>query len=274
MAKRTGTVLGLLAALVFVACSSGPGELPEVPEFKLAPTTAADIDYSEVPLKGVAGRSPTTSVVFGPGRATLSGTVVSDEGAIPGATILVERIVSGSVGKMTLVSAEDGTWTLPKVHGGRYRVRAWRVPDLAQTSSTAMFVGSTETKSVQLKVRRVGGLTVKSSIAPDPPRLDEPANLVVLVALKVVDEQGVVRAAPQGNVGVDLSGSNGWRVQSENPTATDDDGRAYWALHCRGSGRHPLAVTVGSDTIPLEVSSCVEPVEESTTTTAEIEVVP
>jgi hypothetical protein len=245
-----------------------------VPDFKLAATTTTDIDYAEVPLKGVPGRSPTPTVVFGPGQATVSGTVISDEGAIPGASILVERIVAGGVATMTLQTAEDGTWTLPQVLGGRYRIRAWRAPEYAQTTPSAVFVGSTETKTLQLRVRRIGGLSVKASIAPDPPRLGNDANLVVLVSLKVVDENGVARATPQSNVRVDLTGSGGWRVESANPTATDLDGRAYWKLRCRATGRQPLAVTVGSETIPLDVSECVDIVEETTTTTAEIEVVP
>ncbi len=275
MRSRTlGKLLGLVAALVLVACSGDSGDLPEVPDFKLAATTTTDIDYSDVPLKGVPGRMPTTSVVFGPGQASVSGAVISDEGAIPGASILVERIVSGSVATMTIQSGPDGTWTLPQVLGGRYRIRAWRAPDYAQTTPSAVFLGSTETKTLQLRVRRLGGLSVSSSIAPDPPRLGNDANLVVLVTLKQVDEQGVARATPQSNVRVDLTGSSGWRVESSNPTATDDNGRAYWTLHCRGTGRQPLAVTVGSETIPLDVSSCVDPTEESTTTTGEIAVVP
>jgi hypothetical protein len=276
VSRRRGSVLGVAVALVIlVACSGGgAGDLPKVPDFKLAATTTTDIDYSEVGLKGVPGKSPTTSVVFGPGQASLSGAVISDEGAIPGATILVERIVSGSVATMLLQTAEDGTWSLPQVLGGRYRLRAWRPPDFAQTTPSAVFLGSTETKSLQLRVRRLGGLSVKSSIAPDPPRLGSDANLVVLVTLKQVDDQGIVRATPQTNIRVDLIGSGGWRVESENPTATDDDGRAFWTLRCRGTGRQPLAVTVGTETIPLDVSSCVDPTEESTTTTSEIGLVP
>jgi hypothetical protein len=272
--RRVAAIGGAVAALVAVACSSDPGALPEVPDFTPAATTTTGIDYSEVSLKGVTGKSPTTSVVFGPGQAAVSGTVISDEGAIPGATIQVERIVSGSTAVMTIQSADDGTWALNQVLGGRYRVRAWRAPDLAQTSWTAVFLEAAETKTVQLRVRDVGGLNLTSSIAPDPPRLGEQTNLVVQVTLKVVDEQGVVRATPQDNVQLDLVNSSGWRVESANPTLTNADGRAAWTLRCRGTGSHSLAVTIGTQTVPLEVSDCVEPPEETTTTTAEVGLVP
>lgn len=272
---RRAALVAIAVALVTAACSGdGPGALPKVPDFPAPATTTTDVDYSAIPLKAVGGRGPTTSVVFGPGQATLSGTVVADEGAVFGATVQVERIVSGAVGVMTVLTAEDGTWTLPKILGGRYRVRAWLAPDLAQTSPSAAFLQATETKTMQLKVRDVGGLNVQSSIAPDPPRLADDANLVVQVVLRVVDAQGVVRGTPQDNVSVDLVASSGWRIESDNPTVTDSDGRAKWTLHCRATGRQPLAVTVGTQTIPLSVNNCVDPTEEATTTTAESVLVP
>ncbi len=264
-----GSLAGALLALALVACSSGPGALPNVPDFKLAATTTTGIDYSAIPLKGVSGRMPTTSVVFGPGNATVSGTVIGEDGAIGGASVLIERIVSGAAAAMTVVSAEDGTWSVPSVLGGRYRVRAWREPDLAQTTPSAVFLGAAETKELQLRVRNVGGLGVTASIAPDPPLLGRAANLVVQVTLKTVDGQGIVRATPQDNVSVDLIGSSGWRVETANPTITDEKGRARWTLRCRATGRQPLAITVGNQTVPLSIAGCVDPAEESTTTTAE-----
>jgi hypothetical protein len=237
-------------------------------------TTTTEVDYSQVPLKGVSGRGPTTSIAFGPGLASVSGTVVGDEGNIGGATVLVERIVNGATATMTVQTLDDGTWMVPQVFGGRYRVRAWKVPDLAQTTPSAVFLSATENKTVQLKVRAVGGLSVAASIAPDPPRLGQDANLVTLVTLKMVDDQGIVRAMPQDNVSVDLISSSGWRVMSANPTTTDSSGHAAWQLRCRATGHQPLAVTVGTQTIPLNVSNCVDVVDETTTTNPDVSLVP
>ncbi|HVT76805.1 MAG TPA: carboxypeptidase-like regulatory domain-containing protein, partial [Acidimicrobiales bacterium] len=229
--------LGLLAT----ACSSGPGALPKVPDFTPAPTTTTEFDYSDVPLKGVTGHGPTTSIAIGPGQATISGTVTGDQGPVAGATVQVDRIANGAQATTTVLSADDGTWTLPQVLGGHYRARAWRTPDLAQTTWTAVFVGATETKTVDLRVRTVGGLTVDASIAPDPPVVGQPANLVALVTVKEVDAQGVVRATPQTNVEVQLLASGGWRVLSTNPTVTDFNGEAQWSLRCRVAGHQTLA---------------------------------
>jgi hypothetical protein len=261
--------------LALAACSSGPGALPKVPDLiRPAATTTTEVDYSQIPLKGVAGRGPTTSIAMGPGQATVSGKVVGEDGAVAGAMVEVERLAGGGSAKTTLQSAEDGTWSLPQVLGGRYRARAWRAPDLAQTSWTAVFLGASESKTLELQVRTVGGLDVEGSIAPDPPHLGEDANLVVLLTVKTVDDQGVVRATPQPNVDVDLLSSGGWRITSANPTTTNSAGQAEWSLRCRSTGHQQLAVNVGTQTIPLEVNSCVDATSQETTTTAEVSVVP
>jgi hypothetical protein len=267
----------LLVALLLVtgACSSNPGALPKVPDLIKNPaTTTTEVDYSQIPLKGVAGRGPTTSIVIGPGQATVAGNVIGDDGAVPAATVEVQRVANGATATAMVQTADDGSWSMPQILGGHYRVRAWRAPDLAQTTWSAVFLGSAESKNVQLRVRTVGGLSVEASIAPDPPRLGEDANLVALVTQKVVDDQGVVRATPQANVEVDLVTSSGWRILSANPDTTNSNGEAAWTLRCRATGHQPLAVNVGAETIPLTVSSCEDTTPETTTTTAEVSFVP
>lgn len=262
-AAAPGVALAVLAA----ACSSGPGDLPAVPKFTKAATTTTGIDYSAIGLKGVSGRVATT-VVLGPGRATVSGVVLGADGVVAGAVVNVERIVDGVAASAIVATAEDGTWSMPAVLGGRYRIRAWRAPDLAQTTATGLFLAATETKSVELRVRNVSGVDLKSSIAPDPPRIDRPSNLVLLVTKKTVGDDGVVRAAPVEGVRIDLIGSSGWSVSSPNPAYTDSSGKAQWNMQCKGTGRQPLAATLGSEqTVPLSINDCVDPAAEETTTT-------
>ncbi len=255
--------LGLLAA-----CSDGPGELPKVPTFKRAATTTTDVDYANVGLRGVTGRSATT-VAIGPGSATITG-IVPAATARSRASVNVERIVDGGSASVIVLTAEDGTWTVPSVLGGRYRIRAWRAPDLAQTVATGVFLGASETKTVDLNVHQVDSLSVLSSLAPDPPTLDRPGNLVVLVSRKTVGDDGVVRATPIEGVRLDLIGSSGWRVYSSNPETTDSNGRAQWLVQCQQEGRQPLAVSVfGEQTVPLTINDCVDPVVVETTTTTD-----
>lgn len=263
----------LVALCLLGACSSDPGALPKVPDFTPAKTTTTDVDYSNVDIKAVPGKAPSTSVVVQPGQATLNGSVIGDEGPVAGAKVNIERVVSGQVGQVVLLTAEDGTWSLPMIMGGRYRVRAWRAPDLAQTTPTALFLGQNETKTLELKVRTIGGTAVTSSFAPASPRTDRDTNLVVRVAQKTVDDNGIVRAEAIPGVRVNLIGGSAWVVRTSNPAFTDASGEAEWTLRCRRSGSQPLAVEVGSTTIPLDVQNCVDPSEEPTTTTADVTVV-
>lgn len=270
---RKAAVLAALLAVVAGACSSDPGALPEVPDFTPAKTTTTALDFSNVGLKGVPGKAPTPSVLVQPGKATLSGVVIGDEGPVSGAKVNIERIVNGQVGQVVLLTLEDGTWNLPMVIGGRYRIRAWRAPDLAQTTATALFLGETETKTLELKLRTISGTSVSASFAPKVPQTNRDTQLVVKVAEKTVDDDGIVRAAPIEGVRVELIGATGWIVRSSNPTVTDASGQADWLLRCRDSGRQPLAVTVGTQTVPLTVENCVDPDEAPPTTETGVTVV-
>lgn len=266
-------LLAAVALVVGAACSSDPGALPEVPDFTPASTTTTDVDYSNVNLRAVPGKTPTPSVLVQPGQATLNGVVIGDEGAVAGAKVNIERIVNGQVGQVVLLTLDDGSFSLPMVLGGRYRIRAWRAPDLAQTAASAFFLGQAETKTLQLKVRSIGGTSVTASFAPNVPRTDRDTNLVVRVAQKTVDDDGIVRAQPIPGVRVELIGGGAWVVRSTNPTFTGADGLAEWTLRCRRSGSQALAVTIGSSTVPLDVPDCVDPDEETTTTTADVTVI-
>ena len=253
--------------MVVAACSSGSESLPPVPKFRRAATTTTGIDYSQIGLRGVGSR-PTTTIALGPGKATVSGIVLAPDGAVPNAQVAIERVVNGQIAGTVVISIEDGTFSIPSILGGRYRLRAWRAPDLAQTTATTLFLGSTETKSVELHVHAVDALDVQTSIAPDPPSILEPSNLVVQVSHKTVGDDGVVRATPLQGARVELIGSSNWRVQSANPAFADFDGRASYTVQCRDVGHQALAVSVGSEqTVPVTISDCIDPTVFDTTTT-------
>ena len=240
-------------AAVFVlaaACSGGDDASRPRPPPSLPPTTVA-VDYSNVRLERVPG-STTTIVEMGPGRAQLSGFVLAPEGAVPGAVVHAERLVGDGQASVDVATLPDGSWTIPNVKGGRYRVRAWRAPDLALTKPEVFFLGGDEKKRLDLTVARYDGHAVTASIAPNPPYVGEPANLVVRLTLQSVDPTGVVRAVPAPPTSLNLAGSGAWTVDSENPTFTDGNGDARWRVRCRGSGNQPLAVVIGDfQTLPL-----------------------
>ena len=188
-------------AAVAAACSSGPA-LIDYPTPKVsAPTTSTTVfDYESVALPDVPGRT-TTTVDNRPGKANLTGTVTGPDGPVPMANVRVERLVEETVLAKDLVAGPDGAWRLDLVRGGRYRVRAWRAPDLAQVEPQIFYLGFDETRSLALVTARYSGPQATALLEPSPPVINEPVALSIVVTTATVDAQGIVRgprlAVPQ-----------------------------------------------------------------------------
>ena len=259
--------------LVAGACTKGEVEpLPAAPSLPATTTTVA-VDFSGIALNAVPGRT-TTTIAMQPGQATISGTVVGPGGPVPQAVVRAERIVGDASGSVDILTGPDGTFAFTTMIGGRYRVRAWKPnPDnLALIEPEVFFLESKESKVLALTIRPYQGVTVTSDIAPNPPLIGEPANLVVQVVDRQVDAQGVVRGIPVPDARVELFGAGDWRLRSANPQTTDGAGRVTFTLDCQRAGQQPLSVVVGdTTTFPLEIPACavpVDPNDQGTTTTA------
>jgi hypothetical protein len=275
--RRRLTLFAVLVALVAAACTS-KGKKAEptiVPPPNLAPvTTTTLVDLSGIKLTGVPGNTTTTTIAMGPGGATIKGTVTGPDGAaVGGATVHLERLVGDGTATQDIPSNPDGTYTVPTILGGRYRVRAY-VPDpynLAQPNDNVFFLADNETKTLNLQMQTFSGTTVKSSMAPDPPYVNELANLVIQVVNQTVDNKGIVRGTPVPGSKVELFSSGSWVVTTPNPATTDDKGLSSFQVQCGALGPQGLAVVV-NDTLntPLKVGDCVNlpPPTTTTTTTA------
>ena len=274
-----GAALGL-AALAGACGSHGMGLIPPPKQAADLTSTTEQQDLTGVGLSGVSGRTTTTVQVQG-GAATLNGSVQGPDGPVAGAMVHAERVVGDGFGSAEVATGPDGSWQLPGVRGGRYRVRAWRAPDLALVNPNVFFMGASDTKSMTLRVDRYTGPAVASSIAPNPPLVESPANLVVTLGTRTVDDRGVVRTAPI-TATVQLTGPGAWTVGTPNPTTTTGAGRASWEITCQQGGTNPLSVDVSgtaadgtpvTGSFPLDVPPCAVPpppttVPPSTTTTS------
>lgn len=235
--------------------------LPPPPSTVAPPSTTAVPDLSGVPLPVARGATTTTTISIGPGAAALKGTVTAPEGPAGSAVVRVERLVGGAVAAMDLATAADGTWSLPNIRGGAYRVRAWRTPDLALVTPAFIFVGATETFTLDLKLDRYSGPFATAAVAPNPPQVGPPVNLVVQLSLRSVDDKGFVVAVPLLGAGALISSpTGGWMVMSPNPTLADANGRARWDVRCRAAGDQSLVVSVDGAPapLPLKLAACVE----------------
>ncbi len=208
--RRTLTLLVVAAASV-AACSgdddAGPSPTPQ-------PTTSTStVDLSGVALPGVAGE--TTTTVDETGTARLVGTVRGPEGPLAGAVVRVDRLVAGREIRRDVRTAPDGRWELRDVPGGRYRVRAYLAPSYAQTTADVRFLNDGEEHAFDLVVEDQRGLVVRADVAPDQPTVGNPVNLVVLVARRVVAEDGVVRSTPVAGEFVELRGLGRWELRDD-----------------------------------------------------------
>lgn len=259
-------VLGVLAA---ARSDEDPfRKLPRPEGRGEAPTsTTAPPPLSNVGLAPVPGQT-TTTIDQTPGKATLAGVVVGPDGGAGGATVRLERLVGDGMVRTDVVTAADGSWELANIKGGRYRVRAFRVPDLAQARSEVILLGGDETRRLDLRVDSYGGVTTTRAIAPNPPLVGQPANLVVRVVRREVDEDGRVRTEALAGVSVELFGSGSWGLASPNPSFTGETGNATFRLTCRAVGSNPLSALIeGSETVPLDLPACERPAPSTTTTT-------
>lgn len=259
-------------AAALAGCATGSvATLPPPPTTVPASSGVAVPDLPAGVLAAVDGSTTSTSVVIAPGTSTLEGTVTGPGGPVPAAIVDVQRVTdSGRVGDFETSTRADGTWAAPDILGGRYRVRAWRAPDLAATQAITLFLAGGESRQVQIQLQQFGGYQVSSALAPNPPVVDQPANLVVQVTAATVGQaDGVVRALPVSGATVQLQGSSDWVVSGPDPGFTSTGGEVGWQLTCTQAGAQPLQVVLadGTSYAVNRVSPCVNPTQPATTTT-------
>ena len=272
MSRRWTAAAGAALLAVLPACAAGTvAPLPAPPTTESAPTGTTLADTTGVSLSGVPGQTTTTAAAIGPGHATLSGTVTGPQGPVPQATVEADRVTDAGTVSAVATTAADGSWSISHILGGRYRVRAWRAPDLAQTAPVVFFLGDLENHPIQLQLQQYGGTQLLWSIAPNPPIVDEPAQLVIRLVVTAVDpSSGVVGSNGVGGAGVQLTGSSNWTVQGSDTATTDGSGSAAWQMVCSSAGSQPLQVQVtGAQSYPVDgLPDCVRPPPPTTTTTS------
>ena len=240
-------MLGVAVVVALAACSSGdPFEpLPE-PETRPAPSTSttAPPNFRAVVLAPVDGTTTTTEVVIGPGPSTLAGRVDGPDGPVEGAIVRLERLVGDASALLEVSTGPDGAWRAPGVLGGRYRIRAWRPPDLAMLEPHILFVEAARPGAVALVLESLQPVAVDIALAPDPPVVGAPVNVLVRISSQIVGDDGVVRATPQAGVGLTLGTGSGWTAQSPVQAISDIAGNATFTLVCRAAGPQALMVTL------------------------------
>lgn len=252
---------GLTAAvgLVLAACTPpAPSASPPPPS-----TTSTIVPTPRSPVGLTLNGDPT----IGPGHATLSGTVEGPSGPVEGATVEVERLLGASAATTMVTSGAGGAWQLPGVLGGRYAIRAWMAPNLAQATPTTFFITDGTDRFTSLQLASPAP-SIQSAIAPDPPLAGEPAQVVVQIDSPQVQVDGSLTSQPDGGLSVQLISSGGWVIAPPNPAVTSADGQAVWTATCGAGGGQSLQAEVlglpspaspsapSPQTVTLDVPAC------------------
>jgi hypothetical protein len=256
--RRAAVALAL--AVLAVGCTSthkyDPLPVPEESEGTTPTSSTIPTNLDEIPLAAVGGTTSTTTAM-GPGPVTISGRVDGPDGPVANGRVHLERLVGDGVASVEVPTAADGSWNVQHVLGGRYRIRAYQVPSLGMARAQVFFVESPKAKPVVLKVERFDGVKVDTAIAPNPPVVGTPANLVVRLTTRTVLPGGTVQATPAVNETVTLSGSGSWSTSTANPSFTDAAGQATFEVTCGATGPQPLSVQLTTgDLVPLDLPGC------------------
>jgi hypothetical protein len=256
---RVRGTAGALALAVLAGACAGGGTTPE-------PTAAPDStvpsisapaplpDTRGVELAGVAGTVPPAGELqIRGGEADLAGSVTGPDGPVPEAFVLLERFSGDRRASLTLQTDGEGRFEALGVFGGRYRVRAWRAPDLALTVPARRFIRNEGETTLDLGLTRHDGLTVQAVTSAAAPLVQEAVTVTALVTRQLVDERGIVSAPAADGERVDLDTGPGWAVEGPADRTVGPDGRAAWTVTCTepGSGQFSLragAVTTTVDT--------------------------
>jgi len=271
--QRSALILAVTvgATALAVACSPAPPPPAPLPIPVTVATTSpvTTIDYSTDQLAPVAGHETIPSISVGSGAASMSGTVTDDTGApVAGAMVELQRIVGTAVASADYATNSAGAWTASGIGGGLYRVRAWRAPDLAQTTPQVVFLAASAAQTVNLTVAPFTGFTLQSTVAPNPPIIGRPVEIAVEVIAATVGNDGVVRSVGQPALAVELVPIGDWTLAGSATATTSASGIAVWQATCGAVGDQPLSVLVNAtESLPLSLPACA-PVPTTTTSSA------
>lgn len=258
----------MLAGLVGCSDSNGytPLAIPDRPNSASTSSTTAVPNYEAVELARASGTTTTAVPLLSPGTASLRGVVIGPSGPVPGATVRLERYVGELAASGIVTTGSDGSWEATNIKGGRYRVRAWLAPDLVQADAQIMFVPSNgeALDPLSLRVQSVAQPGVEIAVAPNPPVVGQPINLLVRLTSRQVDSDGFVRQTPQVGVSLRLVTTGRWTVQS-GTTAADSAGRMTYRLVCNAAGSQGLSGVLNDTTFALAVPDCVNSTPSAST---------
>jgi hypothetical protein len=251
----------LVGVLLVAACAPDGPEDPfddadfrpsEEPELGPPPEEVDLPDTRGVVLAPVPGLPEDAAPVkvYG-GDAVLHGQITGPGGDTGGAVVRLERFVGTQSDAVQVPVGEDGSWRARRLIGGRYRVRAFRSPDLAMISSQVFFLPAEDEVRLDLTVGRFGGVDLQAALLAGTLEVGESATVTALAQEVAVDSSGIVRGVPLAGATITADGGSGWRVEGA-ARAVGADGTASWTITCTAAGSEGVSISVGTTTTTVE----------------------
>lgn len=256
----------VLVAMVAAGCSGGPPAAQPAPTAPV--TTTTTIPPTTVPAPATTAAPTTTSttvrptttlttlLAMGPGEASIVGTVLGPSGPVDGAIVRVERLVGRSVVSQDVSTSGGGSWGLPLILGGSYRVRAFRPPDFGSSPTQTFFLAANERKVVDLRMPAATGERILATVSPNPPRVDQAATITIQVGAGRVDDQGRPALTPLPGVPLSLAPGPGIVLETAPQAVTDGNGSAVWRFRCQVEGANTFPLTVGTGVTQVVIPPC------------------
>jgi hypothetical protein len=232
-----------VTALVAAGCAGASDPFPELADHPRQPQEAPIVAPRRLPdTRGVAlGRVPGAPVgpypvtVHG-GDASFTGQVTGPGGPVAGARVLLERFVGGRAGRLEVRTDSRGTWYALNIHGGRYRVRAWRSPDLGMPSSHVLFIPADEPSELDLEVGRYDGSDLTAEAGDTAPDVGATVTVTALATRQQVGGSGIISTVPASGRTARVLVSGPWTLTGAPEAVIDAAGRVSWTLTCRAAG--------------------------------------
>jgi hypothetical protein len=164
---------------------------------------------------------------------------------------------------LDVTSNGSGAWSAGRLLGGRYRVRAWRAPTHAQTSSEVTFVEEGQRRSFKLELEAPSGVEFRASADNDKIIIGQAGSVSATVRAPFVNNEGQIAIGGRPGDVITVT-ANGVFAGQGGTKSTDAGGSATFPLTCAQLGTGQVTVAGVSQTKTFDISCIPVP----TTTTA------
>ncbi len=225
-----------------------PFHIDQAPDTAKNPISLAFADnenqeVEEVELKG--------------GEATIGGTVLAGTEPISGAVVRIERHTNDGSISQDIRATSNGRWSISKVLGGRYRIRAWVPGRYMMDSSAVLYVEDESSTSLELQLREVESSVELDVFSGGPIYQGLTGSAVISVTQRTVDSEGYITTQPVAGKLVEVTAQSPLSLLSSPQVLTNARGESTVKVRCNRIGAARILVKMDDQLENVTLSPCV-----------------